>query len=133
MKTTALMEKGNDGTFGIFTPDIDHTIIGEGNTVEEAKADFENSVNEMILSYTEQGMQIPDELKNIEFEYKYDVSAIFNEIDCINMSKFAKRAGINANLLRQYKMGNTYISDAQKMKIEKALHNLGKQLLTLSL
>jgi predicted RNase H-like HicB family nuclease len=133
MKTTALIEKGNDGTFGIFTPDINHTIIGEGNTVEEAKADFENSVKEMILSYTERGMQIPNELKDIEFEYKYDVSAIFDEIDCINMTKFAKRIGINANLLRQYKMGNTYISDAQKMKIERGLHNLGNQLLTLSL
>jgi predicted RNase H-like HicB family nuclease len=133
MKTTALIEKSSDGTFGIFTPDINHTIIGDGNTVEDAKNDFENSVNEMILSYTERGMQIPDELQNIEFEYKYDVSSIFNEIDCINISKFAKRIGINANLLRQYKMGNTYISDTQKMKIEKGLHNLGKQLLTLSL
>jgi predicted RNase H-like HicB family nuclease len=133
MKTTALIEKGKDGTFGIFTPDIEHTIIGDGNTVEEAKADFENSVNEMILSYTERGMSIPDELKNIEFEYKYDVSAVFDEIDCINMQKFAKRIGINSTLLRQYKMGNTYISDTQKMKIEKGLHELGKELLTLSL
>jgi hypothetical protein len=30
-------------------------------------------------------------------------------------------------------MGNTYISDAQKNKIEKGLHALGKQLLSLSL
>lgn len=45
MKTTALIEKGKDGTFGIFTPDLNSTIIGEGNTVAEAKADFKNSVN----------------------------------------------------------------------------------------
>lgn len=32
MKTTALIEKGKDGTFGIFTPDIQATIIGEGRT-----------------------------------------------------------------------------------------------------
>ena len=57
MTTTALIEKSDNGTFGIFTPCINHTIIGEGNTVEEAKTDFENSFNEMILSYTEQGMQ----------------------------------------------------------------------------
>jgi len=133
MKTIALIEKGQDSTFGIFTPNINSTIIGEGNTVEEAKADFENSVKEIIEAYKSHGDKLPDELMNIEFEYKYDVSAIFNEIDCINMSKFAKRIGINANLLRQYKMGDTYISDAQKNKIEKGLHNLGKQLLTLSL
>jgi predicted RNase H-like HicB family nuclease len=133
MKTIALIEKGRDGTFGIFTPNIESTIIGEGNTVEEAKADFENSVKEIIEVYKTHGDKLPDELKDITFEYKYDVSSIFNEIDCINMTKFAKRIGINANLLRQYKMGDTYISNTQKTKIEKGLHNLGKQLLTLSL
>ena len=70
MVTTALIERGKDGTFGIFTPDINHTIIGEGNTVEEAKADFENSVREMILSYTETNRKLPDELKDIQFVYK---------------------------------------------------------------
>ena len=72
MTTTALIERGKDGTFGIFTPDINHIIIGDGNTVEEAKADFENSVEEMILSYTEKGRKLPEELKDIKFVYKYD-------------------------------------------------------------
>jgi hypothetical protein len=27
MVTTALIERGNDGTFGVFTPDINSTII----------------------------------------------------------------------------------------------------------
>ena len=48
MKTIALIEKGKDGNFGIFTPDLQHTIIGEGRTVAEAKTDFENSVKEMV-------------------------------------------------------------------------------------
>jgi len=71
MVTTALIERGKDGTFGIFTPDINHTIIGEGSTVEKAKADFENSVEEMILSYVEKGDELPDELKDIQFVYKF--------------------------------------------------------------
>jgi predicted RNase H-like HicB family nuclease len=133
MKKIALIEKGTDGSFGVFTPDIEHTIIGEGNTVEEAKIDFENSVKEMILSYIETNREVPAELVDIEFEYKYDVSAVFDEIDCINIQKFSKRIGINSTLLRQYKKGNTYISDNQKKKIEKGLHSLGKELLTISL
>ena len=76
--TTALIERGKDGTFGVFTPDINHTIIGDGNTVEEAKADFENSVQEMILSYTETGRELPDELKDIRFVYKYDIASMFD-------------------------------------------------------
>ena len=74
MVTTALIERGKDGTYGIFTPDINSTIIGEGSTVEEAKADFENSVQEIIQFYKEDGLELPDELKNIQFIYKYDNS-----------------------------------------------------------
>ena len=47
MKTTALIELGRDGTFGIFTPDLKCTIIGNGDTVEEAKEDFEIGAEEM--------------------------------------------------------------------------------------
>jgi predicted RNase H-like HicB family nuclease len=119
MKTTALIEKGKDGTFGIFTPDLKSTIIGDGNTVAEAKADFKNSVNELLLFYKETGKQIPEELTDIEFEYKYDVASLFNFYDFINVSKFAKAAGINSSLMRQYKTGNQYISENQILKIDR--------------
>ncbi|MDR2146004.1 MAG: type II toxin-antitoxin system HicB family antitoxin [Tannerella sp.] len=133
MITTALIEKGKDGTFGIFTPDINHTIIGEGNTVAEAKADFENSVQEMILSYAETGRKIPDELKDIRFEYKYDIASMFDFYDWINVTRFARRAGINASLMRQYSTGKAYISDAQIDKIERTMHSLGKELIAVKL
>ncbi|MDR3133818.1 MAG: type II toxin-antitoxin system HicB family antitoxin [Prevotellaceae bacterium] len=133
MKTTALIEMGKDGTFGVFTPDIEHTIIGDGKTVEEAKTDFENSVTEMFLSYTENGKDIPDELKNIEFEYKYDIASLFNFYNWINVSKFAEKAGINPSLMRQYKAGITYISDMQTNKIEETLHALGAALTSVKL
>jgi len=133
MVTTALIERGKDGTFGIFTPDINHTIIGGGNTVEEAKADFENSVQEMIVSYTETDREIPDELKNIQFVYKYDIASMFNYYDWINVSKFAQKAGINPSLMRQYRMGKTYISENQINKIENALHSLGNELAAIKL
>lgn len=133
MKTIALIEKGKDGTFGIFTPNIDATIIGEGHTVAEAKADFENSVREMIASYTENGETLPDELDGISFEYKYDVASVFNYFDFINVSKFAKWAGVNPSLLRQYKSCNTYISETQASKIGQALRKIGHELSAVSL
>ena len=128
MKTTALIEKGKDGTYGIYTPDINSTIIGEGNTVAEAKADFENSVQEVLESYKEHGHELPEELKGIEFEYKYDLASLFDYYSWINVTQFAKIAGINAGLMRQYKVGATYISEAQTKKIETALHKLGEEL-----
>ncbi|MDD4971955.1 MAG: pilus assembly protein HicB [Paludibacter sp.] len=133
MKTTALIEKGDDGTFGIFTPDLQHTIIGEGSTVAEAKTDFENSVNEMLASYTELKKEIPAELQKLQFEYKYDLASLFNQYDFINVSKFAHLAGINASLMRQYKSGNQYISETQLSKIEEAIHKIASEMAAIKL
>ena len=131
MKTIALIKKGKDGGFGIFTPEIESVIIGDGETVAEAKADFENSVKEVIEAYA--GMKLPEELINIEFVYKYDVASIFDYYNWINVTKFASIAGINASLMRQYKNGLTYISEGQMKKIENALHKAGNELKTAQL
>ncbi len=56
MKTLALIEKGKDGKFGIFTPDLESIIIGEGTTVQEAKQDFQNSYNEVVKAFEENGV-----------------------------------------------------------------------------
>ncbi len=127
MKTTALIERGKDGTFGIFTPDLEHNvIIGEGATVAEAKADFENSVRELKAFLAEDGIE-DHELADIEFEYKYDTASVFDELDCINITKFAKFAGIYPSTMRQYARGISYISEKQAHKIETALHSLGQK------
>ena len=133
MKTIALIEKGKNGTFGIFTPDLQHTIIGEGNTVAEAKTDFENSLKEMVASYTEMANEIPAELKKVQFEYKYDLASLFNQYDFINVSKFAHMAGMNASLMRQYKSGNQYISENQLSKIEEVIHKIAREMAAIKL
>lgn len=133
MKTTALIEQGKDGSFTIFTPDLKSTITGSGHSVEAAKIDFINSVSEMILSYTETGRVLPNELKALTFEYKYDIASLFDYYNWINVSKFAKIAGINASLMRQYKKGLSYISEKQANKIEVVLHKLGNELTAVNL
>ena len=127
MKTIALIEKGKDGSFGIFTPDLQHTIIGQGNSVSESKEDFMNSVKEVLASYTDMGKTVPAELQDIEFEFRYDISSLFNCYQFINVSKFARIAGINASLMRQYKSGNQYISENQVRKIEITLHKIAHE------
>jgi predicted RNase H-like HicB family nuclease len=132
MKTTALIEMGKDGTFGIFTPDLEHSVIwGEGDTVAEAKQDFLRGYSEIVSSYDNE--QIPDELKDLEFVYRYDIASMLNYCNCLNVSKLAKTIDINPSLLRQYKAGTAYISRAQAKKIEAGLHRIGKQLLSISL
>lgn len=127
MKTLALIEKGKDGSFGIFTPDLQHTIIGQGETVQESREDFLNSVREVLASYAEIGKPIPAELQDIEFEFRYDIASLFDYYQFINVSKFAQEAGINASLMRQYKTGKQYISENQVLKIEAALHRIARE------
>lgn len=128
MKTIAVIEKGKDGSFGIFTPELEHSIMGEGKSVAEARADFENSVSEMCASYTENGEELPLELRDIEFEYRYDVASVFNYFDFINVTKFSRWAGISAGLMRQYKSCDTYISRERAEQIERALHRAGHEM-----
>ena len=132
MKQTALIEMSKNGTFTIFTPDIESTIIGEGETVAEAKADFENSVNEVVESYTENDQTVPEELQNIEFVYKYDLPSFLSYYKYLNMTQFAKYAGINPSLMRQYKQGQ-YVSEKQVSKIQEAVHKIGKELAAVKL
>lgn len=133
MKTIALIEKGKDGTFGIYTPDLESTIVGNGATVAEAMADFQRSLSEIRSAFAEAGEPLPDELEDVEFEYRYDIASVFDYFDYINATRFAAKAGVNASLLRQYKSGGIYISEKQALKIETALHRCGEELLSLSL
>lgn len=132
MKTIALIEKDDNG-FGIFTPDLASTIIGEGKSVKEAKADFINSYKEVLESYIENGEAVPDELIDLEFSFKYDVASVFNEFPFINATKLAEYLGISPGLMRHYKAGDTYISEAQAKRIETGLHEFAERLLQVAL
>ena len=131
-RVVVLIEKDGNG-FGVFTANTKSTIIGEGKTVEEAKADLMNSFKETIEAYVEMGKPIPEELKNPVFEYTYDVSALFDAFKFLNVTKFAESIGISPSLMRHYKCGDTYISTKQAKKIESGLHRLAHELLAVSL
>ena len=123
---------GKDGSFSVYTPDIESTIIGEGATVAEAKLDFENSVTELLKFYQEDGEVIPEELQNVSFEYKYDLPSFFHHFNFLNITKFAQLAGINPSLMRQYKQGQ-YVSEKQVSKIQTEIHRIGRELMSINL
>lgn len=127
------IEKQSDGTYIAYNiGGVKVQLIGSGDTVAEAKEDFMNSVQEITESYAEDGIEVPAELSE-EIEFNFDISSLFEYYSVINISAFAKMVGINDSLLRQYKRGNTYISDAQLSKIEEGIHKLGKELSSLRL
>jgi len=69
----------------------------------------------------------------LEFEYKYDIASILAHFGVFDTSALAKRLGINASLLRQYKGGLAKAGVKQREKIEKGLHDLGRELLLVKL
>ena len=76
---------------------------------------------------------MPAELQGIEFEYKYYFASVFDYLDCIDVSKFAKYACITESQLRHYKKVNWQLSAQEAAVIENALHSLEQKMLSVSL
>lgn len=108
------------------------TLIGTGDTVAEAKADFYNSIEEIRAGYIEDGDEIPAELDS-KVEFDFDISSLFEYYNVFNISALGRYLGINPGLMRQYKKGETPISDVQIKRIEDGIHKLAKDLANLSL
>ena len=72
-------------------------------------------------------------IQDISFERSYDLTVFFEQFSYLKQSKIAELAGINPGLLRQYASGVKYPSIGQAKKIEKAIHELAKELQSVSL
>ena len=132
MKALVIIEKDENG-FGAFTDNLETVLHGSGATVQEAKEELLSGYEDVLASFAERGEAIPDELQNLTFEYKYDISAMFNVFDFLNTSRFAQKIGISPSLMRHYKRGDTYISQKQAQKIESGLHKIGQDLMSFTL
>lgn len=124
MRIKALVEKGNDGMYSISSEEAigGNWICGYGNTIEDAKEDFILCAKEMLES----------DLDN-SVEYVYDVPSFFGILNCINVSAFAKKAGINESKMRAYKNGLAKASEATLNKIRNTAAQLGQELISASL
>ncbi len=132
MNALAIIEKDGNG-YSVYTDNLKTVLHGSGRTVKEAKEEMLAGYKDLVELYREQGRELPEELRELSFSYKYDISALFNAFDFLNVTKFAERIGISPSLMRHYKSGDTYISDTQAKKIEKGLHQIAHDLLMVSL
>lgn len=130
MNVIGIIEKGSDGLYSVYSEsNIDkHYFGGFGDSVEEAKEDFEVSIKEAIeLS----GDKI--RFESIRIEYRYDIPSLFNFLDYINVSKFAEYARINESKMRAYKSGIVFPSEKTIKKITAALESISTIIKTASL
>ena len=132
MKTLkAIIEKGKDGFYSIYLPEI-AGLFGSGETEVEAKENLNEAI-EMALEYVEEtgGWGDYSLLKdNYEIEYAYDLSGFFKAYDFFDVTALANRIGINASLMRRYKTGMKKASYTQKAKISDGIHSIANQLST---
>lgn len=134
MKTVAIVEMWDDKTISVYVPEFDgFNLNGQGKSVDEAKRSLHECIDDYITMLKEQGNEVPGELKNVEFEYKYDIASFFDNFKFISVSTFAKYAGINPSLMRQYKQRIAFASEAQKAKIEEAIHRVAREMLAVQL
>jgi predicted RNase H-like HicB family nuclease len=132
-KPIVVIEKDDDGSYVAYYKESgDAILVGRGDTVNEAIDDFNNSIAESTEFYKSKGLDVPAVL-TAKPVFKFDLSTLFCYYSMINVSKFAKFVGINPTLMRQYKAGNTYISERQLEKIETGIHKLGDEFSNLKL
>jgi len=135
MKVTGIIEKGKDGRYSIICDaEIgDFCLGGFGDTVEAAKSDFESVIKEAQDDYTKTRGGLPKRYQTVTVDYKYDLEAFFDCFDWINISKFAKAAGINESKMRQYKVGKAFAGEKTRERIQIAVKRMGAELSSASL
>lgn len=134
VKIKAIVEKGSDGLYSIYSEDHfgNSYFGGFGDSVSKAKDDFVESIREAINEQLSEGQKVPD-IDGISVEYRYDIPSFFNQFDFLNVSKFAEFAGINESKMRAYKSGASFPGEKTTQKIITAAHKIGEELRTASL
>ena len=126
-KIIAFVEKNDNGFYQISCDESwnGYNFGGYGHSVEEAKADFMDSVEEAKEMAAEQGIVNEEE---IVVSFKYDLESFFNYFDWINVTQLARIAGINESKMRQYKAGLAYASEKTARKLLTTIRRIGAEL-----
>ena len=128
-KVKAFIERGNDGTYGVYVDLEDNTlnygIHGDGVTVNEAIEDFKASYLEMKEVYKEEGMNFAE----AEFEYHYDTASFLNYYtNYFSLAGLSRLTGIHQGQLSHYVNGTRNPSVQTVKKIDNSIHAFAKNL-----
>lgn len=127
MKVKVIIEKGLDGTYDARSEEskLNFLVIGQGNTVKEAKEDFIVCLNEIKEIYEEENKNFPV----LEFEYVYDLPSFLQYFSIyFSYASLERITGVNQSQLSQYVQGYRKPSKKTAEKIEKNLHLFSEEL-----
>lgn len=129
MKLTIIIEKSEGELWGRIENVPDYLPVTSGADVEE----IEQNLLDLLDDYIQNEGSAYSEWKSlrtsdIQFEHVYDLTAFFAVFDDVKVVGIARRAGINASLVRHYAAGTKYPSPQQAKRLELAIHELGERL-----
>lgn len=124
------VEKHSDGTYWGTSQNYEGLVTTFGNTLEELQNNFEVAFADNLEIAKELEEEYVKDYVNTEFEYKMDLSSFFELVPELKISSIAKRANMNESMVRRYKSGKEIVSKEQANKILNAIHDLGRELLT---
>ena len=110
-------------------------IVASGRSVDEIKMNMVGAIDAFIEECKELGCEVPEELQgDYELCFKMDVKSLLDFYSGIFSKAGLERiTGINQKQLWHYASGNRNPRPEQSVKLEKALHKLGEELLSISL
>ena len=128
-KVKAFIERGNDGTFGVYVDLDDNTlnygIHGDGVTVNEAIEDFKAGYIEMKEMYEKEGMIFME----AEFDFNYDTASFLNYYtNYFSLAGLSRLTGIHQGQLSHYVNGVRNPSKQTIQKIDNSIHAFAKNL-----
>lgn len=99
-------------------------VFGIGNTASAAIADMLQGWKDTKADLKEDGVEVAQ----IEIEYSFDIGALFNYYDFINVAGVSREIGISSAVMRQYATGARKPSQKRKEQIVKGIKLLAKRL-----
>ena len=117
-----------NGAYSMYADDkapLNYGLVGEGNTVEEAIADWNGTYEAMKESYAEKGLDFVE----AQFSFVYDVPSVLAYYgSLLSFKGLAKLTGVSAAQLSQYSTGYRNPSPKTTAKIQNGLHAIAKEL-----
>lgn len=123
-----------ESNFSAYIDGIDGIAV-TGKSIDEIKKSMLEAIDEYITICDELRLDIPRELQGkYEIGFELDIQSLLTIYEGIfTKAGLEKLTGINQKQLWHYAKGKSKPRQAQKQKIESALHRLGNELISLSL
>lgn len=130
---TVIIERA-DSNFSAYVREVDG-ITATGTSIDEIKTSIIEALDVFVASCKEFNCDIPEALEGgYEITFELDIQSLLTIYQGIfTKSGLEKITGINQKQLWHYAKGLSKPREAQRQKIENALHRLGSELVSISL